>query len=110
MTSDAEVKEAKELAERLLSGNRERLAHSAAVAHRAEFLAVGVTPARRAELVAAAWLHDIGYSEACSRPPSTRSTAPATFGSVDGVRRCTTRLPTTPEADSSPSCEGSSPI
>ncbi|GAA1434261.1 HDIG domain-containing protein [Microlunatus lacustris] len=53
---------AADLARQLLSGDPERLAHSAAVAERAELLAVTVDAGDREVLVAAAWLHDIGYS------------------------------------------------
>jgi putative nucleotidyltransferase with HDIG domain len=76
-SGDPEVQAAQELAGRLLSGNPERLAHSAAVADRAEYLSAAVAPDRRSELVAAAWLHDIGYSEAVQQ---------TTFHPVDGAR------------------------
>jgi putative nucleotidyltransferase with HDIG domain len=56
------VDDAAALAAHLLGGDPERLAHSREVARRAEVLAVTVPADQRAVLVAAAWLHDIGYS------------------------------------------------
>jgi putative nucleotidyltransferase with HDIG domain len=56
------VDDARDLAQRLLSGLPERLAHTVAVARHADDLAGVVEPADRELLVAAAWLHDIGYS------------------------------------------------
>jgi putative nucleotidyltransferase with HDIG domain len=56
------VRVARALAEALLHDQPARLAHSAAVAARAEELSVTVDPADRDVLVIAAWLHDIGYS------------------------------------------------
>ena len=53
---------ARELAGRVLSENPERLVHSAAVAARARALSATVPPSAADTLVAAAWLHDIGYS------------------------------------------------
>lgn len=50
-----------ELAAQILADNPERLQHSAAVAARARVLAVTVAPSAAETLVAAAWLHDIGY-------------------------------------------------
>jgi putative nucleotidyltransferase with HDIG domain len=50
-----------ELAARILQDNPERLQHSAAVAARARVLAITVGPSAVDTLVAAAWLHDIGY-------------------------------------------------
>jgi HD superfamily phosphodiesterase len=52
---------AAELAARILEENPERLHHSAAVASRARVLAITVAPSAVGTLVAAAWLHDIGY-------------------------------------------------
>jgi hypothetical protein len=61
------VRDARDLAEVLLAGLPERWQHSAGVAHRAERLA-GTVPGGDAEtLVAAAWLHDIGYCETLRR-------------------------------------------
>ena len=50
-----------ELAAQILADNPERLQHSAAVAARAQVLAITVAPSAAETLVAAAWLHDIGY-------------------------------------------------
>ena len=55
------VDTAGDLAAVILEENPERLHHSAAVAARARVLAVLVPPAAADTLVAAAWLHDIGY-------------------------------------------------
>ena len=55
---------ARGLAYRLLDGNRERIRHSAGVAARAAFLSSAVDKNEASLLVAAAWLHDIGYSAA----------------------------------------------
>ena len=56
------VPAARGLAYRLLDGNRERIRHSAGVATRATFLTSAVDENEVNLLVAAAWLHDIGYS------------------------------------------------
>jgi putative nucleotidyltransferase with HDIG domain len=71
------VRSAKETAWRLLGANEERLRHSAAVAARAHSLADTVPDDQRDLLVAAAWLHDVGYAEAL------RDTG---FHPVDGAR------------------------
>ena len=60
--SETLVDAARELATRVLEDNPERLAHSAAVADRARELAATVPQSAAETLVAAAWLHDIGYS------------------------------------------------
>ncbi|MFD8145461.1 HD domain-containing protein [Streptomyces sp. NPDC059708] len=52
------------LAESLLSPLGDRWLHTQAVAERARELAAAVSPADRELLVAAAWLHDIGYAPA----------------------------------------------
>ncbi|AHH97022.1 HDIG domain-containing protein [Kutzneria viridogrisea] len=57
------VDRARELAHRLLARMDSRWRHTAGVAGRAEELALTVPIAERAVLVAAAWLHDIGYAE-----------------------------------------------
>ncbi|MDI1465858.1 HD domain-containing protein [Catellatospora sp. KI3] len=56
-----ELSHAAYTAERLLRDLPERWAHSAGVARRARELAATVAPAERELLVAAAWLHDVGY-------------------------------------------------
>ena len=56
------VSDARRLAKELLRGrSEERWRHSRAVAHRASELAITVPETDRPVLVAAAWLHDIGY-------------------------------------------------
>ena len=55
------VDAAGELAGLILGEDPERLHHSAAVAARARVLAISVPPSAVDTLVAAAWLHDIGY-------------------------------------------------
>lgn len=71
------VDSAAELAEYLLGRHPERLAHSAAVAARARLLTAAVAPEVAPFLVAAAWLHDIGYTA------EVRETG---FHPVDGAR------------------------
>ncbi|WP_092780960.1 HD domain-containing protein [Actinokineospora terrae] len=56
------VVHAVELASTLLSPLGDRWKHTIGVAHRAENLAATVPAADRETLVAAAWLHDIGYA------------------------------------------------
>lgn len=51
------------LAHGLLAGDPGRLAHTAGVAARAWEMAVTVRPRERPLLVAAAWLHDVGYAD-----------------------------------------------
>jgi predicted hydrolase (HD superfamily) len=59
------VRPARELAHHLLAGLPERLQHTAGVARRAAELRPAVRSDEEHEtLVAAAWLHDIGYSSA----------------------------------------------
>src|SRR5262245_40218485 len=53
---------ASELAERLMGANSSRLHHMAGVAARAVSVSVTVAPTSVDTLVAAAWLHDIGYA------------------------------------------------
>ncbi|MEU8436070.1 HD domain-containing protein [Streptomyces sp. NPDC029216] len=65
------------LAESLLSPLGNRWLHTQAVAERARELAPTVPPAERELLVAAAWLHDIGYA------PALRDTG---FHPLDGAR------------------------
>jgi hypothetical protein len=59
---NARVEVARTLAETLVGGMRARWTHTIGVAQRAEELSVTVAAAEREVLVAAAWLHDIGYS------------------------------------------------
>lgn len=56
------VTDAQELAERLVKPLGRRWNHVQAVAARAKELAPAVPPADRNTLIAAAWLHDIGYA------------------------------------------------
>jgi predicted HD phosphohydrolase len=53
---------AADLAHYILQGDSERLEHSRAVAGRAKFLTLAVADDQAPLLVAAAWLHDIGYA------------------------------------------------
>jgi hypothetical protein len=53
---------AEDLARELLAGLPDRLAHTEGVARKAEEAAVVFEPDEAADLVAAAWLHDIGYA------------------------------------------------
>jgi putative nucleotidyltransferase with HDIG domain len=71
------VEMAADIARYLLDSNPERLAHSQGVARRAELLSVAVDPHDSLLLVAAAWLHDIGYA------PGLRNTG---FHPIDGAR------------------------
>jgi putative nucleotidyltransferase with HDIG domain len=68
---------ASELVARVLEENPERLHHSAAVAARSRELAITVALSEVDTLVAAAWLHDIGYSS------RTRETG---FHPLDGAQ------------------------
>jgi hypothetical protein len=70
------VDQAADLAHYILAADPERLRHSEAVARRAEFLTLAVTADQAPFLVAAAWLHDIGYA------PGLRQTG---FHPIDGA-------------------------
>jgi len=59
---NARVDVARTWAEVLVGGLQDRWAHTIGVAQRAEELSVTVGPAEREVLMAAAWLHDVGYS------------------------------------------------
>jgi hypothetical protein len=59
--SEQSIPAARDLVGRVLEDIPERQHHCAGVAARAQTLAVKVPQASAAELVAAAWLHDIGY-------------------------------------------------
>ena len=72
---------AADLTRYLLDSDPDRLAHSQAVARRAEFLTLAVQPECAPLLVAAAWLHDIGYA------PGLRDTG---FHPIDGARHLQT--------------------
>jgi HD superfamily phosphodiesterase len=67
---------ARRLAEVRLASLATRLAHVRGVAVAAERLVERIDPLEAESLVAAAWLHDVGYS------PSVRSTG---FHSIDGA-------------------------
>lgn len=56
------VDDARDLAEQLLAGTGSRWQHTQAVARRAEYAADAVPADDRPVLVAAAWLHDVGYA------------------------------------------------
>jgi hypothetical protein len=64
---DALVVHARDLAESLLDGSGARWQHTEGVARRAESVAVAFPEDVRPALVAAAWLHDIGYAESLKR-------------------------------------------
>jgi hypothetical protein len=53
---------AADLTHHILNAEPDRLAHSRGVARRAQFLTLTVEPHQARLLVAAAWLHDIGYA------------------------------------------------
>ena len=72
---------AADLTRYLLDSDPDRLAHSQAVARRAEVLNLVVEPKYAPLLVAAAWLHDIGYA------PGLRDTG---FHPIDGARHLQT--------------------
>lgn len=55
------------LAAELLDGVGSRLDHSIAVAHRAEQLTANWVQDQREQVIAASYLHDIGYSPKCRR-------------------------------------------
>jgi putative nucleotidyltransferase with HDIG domain len=63
LVTEVKVTAARAAAEALLSGLPDRWCHTMAVAARAAELATTVAEADRDLLVAAAWLHDIGYGE-----------------------------------------------
>jgi hypothetical protein len=71
------VEVAADLTRNLLDSNPDRLAHSQAVARRAELLTLAVDPQSTPLLVAAGWLHDIGYA------PPLRDTG---FHPIDGAQ------------------------
>jgi HD superfamily phosphodiesterase len=71
------VARAADLTRYIVYSDPHRFAHSQAVARRAEFLALAVEPASASLLVAAAWLHDIGYA------PRLRDTG---YHPIDGSR------------------------
>src|SRR3954471_9367772 len=74
----AVVRHARDLAQTLLSGIPERWAHTEGVGRRAEDVASVVDGYQEVDmLIAAAWLHDIGYAE------RLRDTA---FHPLDGAR------------------------
>jgi predicted hydrolase (HD superfamily) len=73
---DTLVARARDLAAQIMRGHPDRLRHLAAVAARADTLSVTVPTDRADALVAAAWLHDIGYA------PALRQTG---FHPLDGA-------------------------
>jgi putative nucleotidyltransferase with HDIG domain len=64
LTLSGRITVARTVAQTLLAGMPDRLAHTAGVARRAEQMIRTVDPADHEVLVIAAWLHDIGYSPA----------------------------------------------
>jgi hypothetical protein len=73
--SEQSIPAARDLVGRVLEDIPERQHHCAGVAARAQTLAVTVPQAAAAELVAAAWLHDIGYIHAAARRVAQRLAA-----------------------------------
>ena len=73
--SEQSIPAARDLVGRVLEDIPERQHHCAGVAARAQTLAVTVPQAAAAELVAAAWLHDIGYIRAAARRVAQRLAA-----------------------------------
>ena len=71
------VEEAADLTRYILAADPERLRHSEAVAVRARLMTAAVADDQAAFLVAAAWLHDIGYA------PGLKETG---FHPLDGAR------------------------
>ena len=71
------VRRAEQLGEELLSSLESRWAHVRSVASQAEALAAGMDVTERDIVVAAAWLHDIGYAT---------DLAVTGFHAVDGAR------------------------
>jgi putative nucleotidyltransferase with HDIG domain len=71
------VEIAADLTLHILDSDPDRLAHSQAAARRAESLTLAVDPEDAPLLIAAAWLHDIGYA------PGLRDTG---FHPIDGAR------------------------
>ena len=70
-----DVHRARDLAQRLLADLPQRWQHTIGVARRAETALVTVGSAGEGEvLLAAAWLHDIGYAAGFTRRGSIRST------------------------------------
>src|SRR6478672_8703342 len=67
LDGDALVVKARDLAETLLGDTGQRWQHTVGVARRATSVAVAVGVGDRPALVAAAWLHDIGYAESLRR-------------------------------------------
>jgi hypothetical protein len=69
---------AADLTRYMLDSNPDRLAHSQATARRAELLTVAVDPECALLLVAAAWLHGIGYAPGLLQRSSASVLKPAT--------------------------------
>ena len=67
---------AQQLARSLLGGLPDRWMHTQAAAAQALLVAAAVSPPERDLLIAAAWLHDIGYAAQLNETAFTRSTAP----------------------------------
>jgi len=76
------VSRARMVAHTLLVDREDRWSHTTGVAHRAQHLAATVDPADRHLLVAAAWLHDIGYSPTVITDPHCAGTG---FHPLDGA-------------------------
>jgi hypothetical protein len=96
------VAAAADLTHDILHAVPDRLALSQGVAHRAHFLTLTVEPHQGRLLVAAAWLHDIGYAPDLADTASIHGMAPATCAPSAGRRPSATLSPTIPERVSSP--------
>jgi len=93
---------AADLAHYILQGDSERLEHSRAVAGRAKFLTLAVADDRAPLLVAAAWLHDIGYAPGLQQTGFIRLMGPTTCGQQAGRQSCVDWLRINPAVASSP--------
>ena len=69
-----------------------------------ELLSAAVHDDQASFLVAAAWLHDVGYAEGLNRPAFIHSTELSLYAMPVGRRRCAIWSPITPEVASSPPC------
>jgi len=96
------VARAVDLTRYLLYSDPDRLAHSQAVARRAEVLALTVDQESALLLVAAAWLHDIGYAPGLHNTGYHPIDGAPHLQSIGWPRQSTIKSPTTPEPASSP--------
>ncbi|MFD2398318.1 three-helix bundle dimerization domain-containing protein [Prauserella oleivorans] len=83
-----------------------RWAHTQGVARAATRIAHLVAPAESDTLIAAAWLHDIGYASPVNVTGFHPSTGRGTCTTVASTHGCARWSPTTPVPPPSPSCSG----